>query len=120
MGRCLIVDDNEEFADNLAEIVRDLGMQAVVANSGPQALGLLRKNSFHLLLSDLKMPGMDGAQLIHEALELQPGLPSVVITAYGSQHSLERVTREGCVAILTKPVQVEHLVPLFETYLVDR
>jgi len=74
MGRCLVVDDNAEFAENLAEILLDWCGEVMVANDGPQAIQLLGAQPFDLLVTDLKMPRMDGLQLVRSAQQMQPNL----------------------------------------------
>ena len=66
MRRYLIVDDNRDFADNLAEIVRDAGDEVTIAEGGPEALALARGTRFDAVLTDMRMPLMGGAELVHE------------------------------------------------------
>lgn len=112
MRTYLIVDDNREFADNLAEIVRDNGDQAVVATNGSQAIDLVQKRRFDALLTDMKMPVMGGAQLVHEIRRADPGLAAIVITAYTGESDLTIAKREGLLGILPKPVPMQQLLAL--------
>ncbi len=108
----LIVDDNRDFAENLAEIVRDLGDEVAIAEGGPQALELARARRFDALLTDMRMPFMGGAQLVHEIRRIDPGLPALVITAYVGDNDLEAARREGLLAVLPKPAPVDRLLRL--------
>jgi CheY-like chemotaxis protein len=112
MRRYLIVDDNREFAENLAEILRDLGDEVAVAEGGPEALALAGRERFDAVLTDMRMPLMGGAQLVHEIRRIDPGAAAMVITAYVGDNDLESARREGLLAVLPKPVPVGRLVEL--------
>ena len=110
MRSYLVVDDNAEFAENLAEILRDQGDEAVVAESGPRALELLRGSRFDAIVTDMRMPQMSGAQLLHELRRLDPDLPAVVITAYTGETELNSASEEGLLAVLPKPPPLQRLL----------
>ncbi len=114
MRRYLIVDDNREFAENLAEIVRDRGDEVTVAGDGAEAVALARETRYDALLTDMRMPGMGGAQLVHEIRRVDPGLAAIVVTAYVADDDLEAARREGLLAVLPKPVPVERLLRLVD------
>jgi CheY-like chemotaxis protein len=114
MRRYLVVDDNVAFAENLAEIIGDLGDEAVLAGSGPEAAALVEKNRFDALVSDMRMPAMSGAELVHRVRQLDPGLPAIVVTAYTADNELEAARQEGLLAVLPKPVPVPRLVNLLQ------
>jgi CheY-like chemotaxis protein len=110
--RYLIVDDNRDFAENLAEILRDLGDEVVIAGGGAEALALAGTSRFDALLTDMRMPLMGGAELVHEIRRLDPGVPALVITAHACDDALEAARREGLLAVLPKPVPVHRLLEL--------
>ena len=112
MRRYLVVDDNAAFGENLAEILRDTGAEAVVAESGARALELVRRQRFDALVTDMRMPVMSGAQLVHEIRRVDPGLPAVVVTAYTGEDDLVAAREEGLLAVLPKPVPLKPLVEL--------
>jgi len=112
MRSYLIVDDNRALADNLAEIVRERGDTASVATSGREALDLVARERFDAILTDMRMPTMDGASLIREVRRADPGLPVIVITAYFKDVGLRAAQGEGPLAVLPKPVPVGHLLHL--------
>ncbi len=112
MRRYLVVDDNREFAENLAEILRDRGDEATIAGSGAEALALARATRFDALLTDMRMPVMGGAQVVHAIRRIDPGLAALVVTAHVDDRDLESARREGLLAVLPKPVQVERLLKL--------
>ena len=111
--RYLIVDDNVAFAENLAEIISDAGAgEAVVIESGPRALELAGRERFDALLSDMRMPVMSGAELVHRIRRVDPELPAIVITAYTADNDLEAARQEGLLGVLPKPVPVPRLLEL--------
>ncbi len=112
MRRYLIVDDNPDFAENLAEILRDQGDEVAIAAGGPEALALARDTRFDALVTDMRMPHMGGAELVHEVRRLDPGLAALVITAHAGDDALEAARREGLLAVLPKPVPVDRLLEL--------
>jgi CheY-like chemotaxis protein len=112
MRRYLIVDDNREFAENLAEILRDRGDEVAIATSGPEALALAPGARFDALLTDMRMPLMGGAELVHEVRRLDPGLAALVVTAHAGDDALEAARREGLLAVLPKPVPLDRLLEL--------
>ncbi len=113
MRRYLIADDNRDFADNLAEILREEGdVEVVVAADGHDAVEQLRRGSFDALLTDMKMPRMGGARLVHEARALDPSLPAIVTTAYSKDVDLELALANGILAVLPKPVPIPRLLEI--------
>jgi DNA-binding NtrC family response regulator len=112
MRSYLVVDDNRAFAENLAEILRDQGDEATVATSGRQALQMVRQRRFDALITDMKMPVMGGAQLVHEIRRVDPGLAAIVVTAYTGEEDLIGARQDGILAILPKPVPIDQLISL--------
>lgn len=114
MRRYLIVDDNAMFADNLAEILGDSGAEVTVATSGEMALGLVQATRYDAIVSDMRMPVMGGAELVHRIRRVDPGLPAIVVTAYTADNDLEAARNEGLLAVLPKPVPVPRLIELLQ------
>jgi CheY-like chemotaxis protein len=112
MRSYLVVDDNVDFAENLAEILRDRGDEVEVASDGLAAAALVRARRFDAIVTDMRMPQMGGAELVHEIRRIDPGAPAMVVTAHAGQEALEAARREGLLAALTKPVEVPRLLAL--------
>jgi CheY-like chemotaxis protein len=112
MRSYLVVDDNRDFAENLAEILRDRGDDVAVASSGPEAVALARARRFDAVLTDMRMPLMGGAEVVHEVRRGDPGVPAMVITAHAGDDALDAARREGLLAVLSKPVEVPRLLEL--------
>lgn len=115
MRSYLVVDDNLEFGENVAEILRDRGDEVVLASSAAEALGAAAGRTFDALLTDMRMPAMGGAELVRTIRRLDPGLPILAITAHAGDEDLRAARREGLLAILPKPVDVRRLLDLLAT-----
>src|SRR5262252_7571842 len=111
----LIVDDNVAFAENLAEIVRDEGNEVSLASTGAEALQLVRVTPFDAVLTDMRMPVMGGAQLVHELRQIDPGVPALVATAYIGDRDINYAIREGLLAVLSKPISITSLMNLLRS-----
>lgn len=114
MRRYLVVDDNAAFAENLAEILRDTDAEVTVAPGGERAIELVRAQQFDALVTDMRMPVMNGAQLVHEIRRIDAGLPAIVVTAYTGEDDLMAARHEGLLAVLPKPVPIPRLIELVE------
>ena len=114
MRRYLIVDDNQAFAENVAEILGDAGAEVTVVAGGAQALEAARATRFDALVTDMRMPVMTGARLVHEIRAVDPGLPAIVVTAYTGEDDLIAAREEGLLAVLPKPAPIARLLELLE------
>lgn len=112
MGKYLLVDDNEAFAENVAEILRDGGHDVTTSSAGEDALRRVKQDRFDVLITDMKMPTMGGAKLVHELRRVDPGMPVIVITAYSGDEDLKIARAEGLLAILSKPPNLPRLEEL--------
>jgi len=110
--RYLVVDDNQAFAENLAEILADTGAEVEIASSGVAALERVRRARFDVVISDMRMPHMGGAELLRQIRHIQPGLPAIVITAYTNDDDIQMARDEGVLAVLPKPAPIERLLEL--------
>jgi len=111
--RILIVDDDQRMTRTLADIFSIAGHQPTEANSGPQALELARAQAFDCVLTDVRMPGMDGVELHHQLHEIQPGLPVVLMTAYASDEIIHKGLSEGVVGVFDKPLDISNMLGFF-------
>ncbi len=111
-NRVLIVDDNHELAENIAELLADEGYETSVAFSSEQALKLAQANNYHIVLADIRMPGMNGVELIEVLGTLNPEATFLLMTAYTSDQMLTKAMLSGVEAILPKPLAVERLLQI--------
>ncbi len=112
MRRYLIVDDNREFAENLAEIVEAAGGQVTLAADGRQALSLAAGTRYDAVVTDMRMPEVGGADLVRELRRVDPEISAVVITAYTTDDDLGRARQHGLLGILPKPAPIKRLLEL--------
>ncbi|MFI5299902.1 MAG: sigma-54-dependent transcriptional regulator [Polyangiales bacterium] len=104
LGRILIVDDEANAREALAELLRDEGFVTESAADGFKALGKIEAFQPEVILTDLKMPGLDGIGLMEKAKTAAPDAVVVVMTAYGSIHSAVDAVKRGAENYLTKPL----------------
>ena len=118
--RILVVDDEREMAEMVADGLCDRGYEAVAASSSDEAKGRLGEDTFDALVTDLRMPGVDGLALMAEARRVTPDLPVIVMTAYGAIDSAIESMRRGASHYLTKPFKVEELALFLDRLLDER
>jgi DNA-binding NtrC family response regulator len=111
MGRILAVDDELDMLALLKMIIEGYSDHQVTATNNPlEASELLDKESFDLILTDLKMPGMDGMEVLAKAKEKDEDALVLVITAYGSLESAEEAVTKGAFDFITKPFRKEQIL----------
>ena len=111
-ARVLLVDDEEEFVRALAERLELRGFDVQLAFNGEQALGKLQDHEPDVIVLDLKMPGMDGMEVLRRVRKHHPRVAVVMLTGHGSEKDRDEALRLGAHAYLQKPVQIEQLVRL--------
>jgi DNA-binding NtrC family response regulator len=107
--RILIVDDEENVLVLFKRVLAKEGYKVECASSGYEALEKLEDDTFDLVLTDLKMDGMDGIDLVRKSKALNPALPFVMITAYGTIQAAMTAGKEGVENFLMKPIDIEEL-----------
>ena len=108
-SRILIVDDEPDMLENCSRILSRQGYACLTAENGHAALAILERERPDLLLTDLKMPEMDGMALLHHAHEMDPELPVIMITAFASIESAVAAVKEGAFDYLPKSFSVDQL-----------
>jgi DNA-binding response OmpR family regulator len=104
----LVVDDNQDLADNIAEILGMRGYAALIANSGEEALPKALPNGPELLVTDFRLPGMNGAELVRRVRKQRQNVRAVVISAYTDDTTVAAAKEAGA-AFLAKPVDFSAL-----------
>ncbi|SFW55398.1 ATP-binding protein [Selenomonas ruminantium] len=118
-ARVLIVDDNDMNCFVASSLLKETQMQTTIAHSGAEALETLQKQSFHVVLLDYMMPGMDGVETLHKAKQLQ-GISStrfIALTATALSGSREKFLGEGFDNYLSKPMTGDELTAMLHRYL---
>jgi len=110
--RILVVDDELIMRDSLKAWLEDEGFAVDMAASGPEALNHLSKQTYELMLVDIKMPGMDGVELLQKAKEVFPELCVVMMTAYATVETAVEAMKIGALDYLLKPFDPETLIPM--------
>jgi DNA-binding NtrC family response regulator len=106
----LIVDDDVELGRYTADVCRDAGHSATSVTAGSEALSVLRQRRYDLLISDVRMPQLDGIELMTRVKQAWPEVAMIAVTAYGSLPTAERALRAGAYEYLQKPFQPEELL----------
>ena len=106
----LVVDDEKPQLNILNDILSDAGYEVSTAYNGEDAVNLLGKGNFAILLTDLKMPGMDGIKLLRQALQINREIQVILMTAFGSIPSAVNAIKNGAYDYLTKPFQKDDLL----------
>lgn len=106
----LIVDDDPGLLKLLGVRLRSAGYQVTACESGEQALSVLTTQAIQLVITDLRMDGMDGMALFDAIRERWPGLPVVILTAHGSIPDAVEATRRGIASFITKPFEASELL----------
>jgi DNA-binding NtrC family response regulator len=112
MERILVVDDESGMRLGLTEVLERRGYAVTAVESGAAALAALGAGDFALAISDMRMPGMTGAELLRALRERHPGLPVVMITAYGTVEDAVAAMKAGARDFLTKPFAPQDLLHL--------
>ena len=101
--RILVVDDEKDIVRALEFLLKADGHAVVTALDGEKALDILRKESFDIMMTDLKMPGMDGLKLLEEAKKLAPGMTVVMMSAYATVEGAVAAMKKGAADYIVKP-----------------
>ena len=114
IGRILLVDDDDLVRESVTRILSRAGHEVTPVSAPAKALETLRRAEFDLLLTDLKMPGMTGVELLIAAREMRADLPVVLMTAYASVRTAVEAMRRGAYDYIQKPFEREDLLLLVE------
>ena len=114
-AQILIVDDEPGVRTTLAANLELEGFEVAEAESVAEAAELLRKRRFDLLLSDVRMPGIDGVTGLGQLRQIQPDLPAVFITGYDAESLAADAVARGAFTVLSKPVTIDRLVRVLRT-----
>jgi len=110
METILIVDDEKNYPPILSAVLEDAGFETLTAYSGPEALAVLEDSDVDLVLTDMKMPGMDGIELLERVKTKDPELPVIMMTAHGTVEKAVEAMQKGAYSYLLKPFDNEHLI----------
>jgi DNA-binding NtrC family response regulator len=117
MATVLIVDDEKNIRSHLATYVRGLGHRAEAASDGAEALRFLDRSDVEVVFADIRMPGMDGVELLREVRRRRPDTAVVLMTAYATVRGAVQAMREGAYDYLVKPFDLDEAGMLLDRLL---
>ena len=107
--RIIVVDDNRDFAESLAEVLSAKGHEVEVAFSGRDAVSRCARQDFDLALMDVMMPGLNGVESLMQIRRTKPEARVVMMTAYSVNDLLQRASDHGALGVLHKPFPLQDL-----------
>ena len=107
--RILVIEDDEEMRALLRDVIEEEGYKTDSVNNGSEAFRKLVKESFDLIITDIRMPGLTGLDILPGMKKLQPEAPVIVITAFGSEEVQRKAFEKGANAYLEKPIHLQKL-----------
>jgi two-component system NtrC family response regulator len=110
METILIVDDEKNYLTILSAVLEDEGFEVVTAPGGPEALEVHKSSDLDLILTDMKMPKMDGIELLENIKENDPDLPVIMMTAHGTVDKAVEAMQKGAYTYVLKPFDNERLI----------
>jgi DNA-binding NtrC family response regulator len=118
--KILVVDDEEGARDLFNTILTDEGYDVSLANGGEEALGLFKSNPFDLVITDIKMPVMDGLQLLQEIRKMGSKTDVIMVTAYGEVESYLKAMSLGAAEYINKPIRIKELKQIVHKVLTEQ
>jgi DNA-binding response OmpR family regulator len=119
-GRVLVVDDERDIRSTLLRFLTLLGYEASEASSGEQALEMLERNRYDVAVLDLRLPGIDGVEVMRRAGELRPEMAVILLTGYATLESAIAAVGEHATSYLRKPVSVHTIADAVAKAMEDR
>jgi len=110
MSKILIVDDEQVIRQTLRDILEYEGYQIDEAENGMEALTLVKKTKYDVVLCDIKMPKMDGLEVLEKSFEINPDTPFIMISGHGTIDIAVEATKKGAYAFISKPPDLNQLL----------
>lgn len=108
--KVLIVEDDAATREKLAEIIKKEGFEVTTAGDGKEGLKTFKKDPADIVITDLKMPHIEGLEVMHATKRLSPNCEFIVVTAYGETDTAISALREGALDYLEKPLDLGQLM----------
>jgi DNA-binding NtrC family response regulator len=108
--RLMLVDDEERFLQTTSKMIRKKGVDVLTANSGEACLEMLTKELVHVIVLDVKMPGMDGVETLKQIKQRYPRIEVIMLTGHATADSAVEGLKSGATDYLQKPTSVEDLI----------
>ena len=115
--RILVVDDDEVIRSLVKETLEEEGHTVVTAGTGGEGIDCVKRWDFDLVFLDLKMPDMDGAELLKQLRSIKPRLPVTIITGYPGSEMMERAFKQGPLGVMDKPFDAADIIAAVNNFL---
>ena len=109
-GRILLVDDNEDFLDSTKDVLEEEGYQVITAATGEEAVRKAANQFFHVVVMDIKMPGINGVEAFVKMKKKNPAVRVIMCTAYIVESLIREALAQGAYAVLNKPFEMDLLI----------
>ncbi len=109
MARIMIIEDDEEMRSLLKDFFEEEGFETDSVTNGADALKVLSRDPFDLVITDVRMPGLSGLDILPKVRGLKPETPIIVVTAYGSEEVRRKSLERGATSFLEKPIHLSTL-----------
>ncbi|RLD63146.1 MAG: sigma-54-dependent Fis family transcriptional regulator [Bacteroidetes bacterium] len=110
MSKILIIDDEKSIRNSLKEILEYEKHQTVLAIDGEEGINLVKQNKFDLILCDIKMPKMDGIEVLEEIMKINPEIPVIMISGHGNIETAVEAIKKGAFDFIEKPLDLNRLL----------
>ena len=107
--KLLLVDDEERFLTTTQKLLTKKGLEVFTASNGKDALDMLNNKTIHVVILDVKMPGMDGNTVLRKIKEIHPLVEVIMLTGHGTIESAVEGLKNGAADYLVKPADIEEL-----------
>ncbi len=108
--KILVVDDDEIVREIIGSLLNSEGYTIRSAKDGLEAIKILKMENINMVITDLRMPGADGIEVLREALKIDPDRAVIILTAYGTLDTALKAIREGAYDYMTKPFKMEEMI----------
>ena len=109
--KILVIDDELDMLALITTIIKDnTGYEVEITNNPSQGLKMFAETNFDLVITDLKMPGMDGLKLVQKFNGINPDVPVIIITAYGTAETADEARKNGVVDFIAKPFRKDSIL----------
>ena len=116
-ARILVIDDDEVIRSLFKETLGEQGHTVVTASNGAEGIEFVKRWDFGLVFLDLKMPDIDGAELIKQLRSIKPRLPVTIITGYPGSEMMEKAFKQGPFGVMDKPFDAADIIAAVNSFL---
>ncbi len=116
-ARILVIDDDDMILSLFKEILEGEGHKVVTASTSAEGIEYLGQQDFHLIFLDLKMPDIDGADLLKQIKSTKPAVPVTIITGYPGSEVMERALKQGPFGVMEKPFDYNDILSAVNSFL---